>query len=57
MCGLVGLPDDESLRRRAADRLPSALCRQQFDCLLALLWARAAASGACVYLSCQHCEH
>ena len=27
------------MRLRAADRVPPALCRQQFDCLLALLWA------------------
>ena len=42
------LPDDECVRLRAADRLPSALGRQQFDCLLALLWADAAlVTAAC----------
>ena len=36
------------MRRRAADRLRSALGRQQFDCLLALLWADAAlVTAAC----------
>ena len=41
------LPDDESMRSRAADRVPSALGRQQFDCLLALWAERRLVAAAC----------